>query len=79
MKRYFIDGKEISNNMRAERNRTGLTQEQVADIIGISTKTYISYEKNAKNIKATAIYKLSKVFNCTIDAFYVQRKSTKRE
>lgn len=67
-----IDGKTIANNIRAERNRANLTQENVANALNISTKTYISYEEDARSIKATMLYKLSQLFNCNIDAFYLQ-------
>ena len=66
-----IDGKVIANNIRAERNRTKLTQEFVAEKLGISTKTYISYEENAQSVKATTLYKLSLIFGCNVSAFYL--------
>lgn len=67
-----LDGKTIANNIRAERNRTKLTQEIVAEKLGISTKTYISYEEDAQSVKATTLYKLSVIFNCNVSAFYLQ-------
>ena len=68
----ITDGKIIANNIRAERNRVKLTQEEVAKHLNVSTKTYISYEDDAKSITATTLLKLSRLFNCNISAFYMQ-------
>ena len=73
MKCNHLSGKEIANNIRAERNRAKLTQEYVANELGITAKTYISYEENAQSIKATTLYKLSLILNCSIDDFYLQK------
>lgn len=72
MKNKNIDGKIVANNIRAERNRANLTQEETAKRLDISTKTYISYEENARNVKSTTIYALSVIFGCDINAFYLQ-------
>ena len=67
-----LDGKAIANNIRAERNRAKYTQEFVAEKLEISTKTYISYEEDAQNVKATTLYKLSLIFGCNVSAFYLE-------
>ena len=72
MAQNIISSKKISDNIRAERNRAKLTQEEVANKLNITTKTYMSYENDARGIRATTIYNLSKIFNCNIDAFYLQ-------
>ena len=66
-------GKMIADNIRAERNRKGFTQEQIAEMLGLSTKTYIGYERDAKNIKAGNLYKLATILGCRIDDFFIQR------
>lgn len=61
------NGKVIADNIRAERNRRKLTQEETANNIGVATRTYMSYEIDAKNIgaftlgKLTANYELKKL------------------
>lgn len=67
-----ISGKKIADNIRAERNRADLTQEEVASKLKVSSKTYMSYESDAKGIRATKLYMLSNIFGCSIDAFYMQ-------
>ena len=73
------NGIEIANNIRAERNRVSLTQEEVARAIGVTAKTYISYETDAKSIGATELGKLENLFKCNINAFYVPNNFTKSE
>lgn len=73
MRDSHLSGKEIADNIRAERSRAKLTQEYVAKELGITTKTYISYEENAQSIKATTLYKLSLILNCNISDFYLQK------
>lgn len=72
MKQSFLDGTEIANNIRAERNRAKLSQEFVAEELGVTTKTYISYEKDARAIGATMLYKLSIIFDCNVNAFFIR-------
>lgn len=68
----MISSKKIADNIRAERNRANFTQEEVANKLNVTTKTYMSYENDAKGIRATTIYSLSRIFNCNIEAFYLQ-------
>jgi len=74
-----ITGKEIANNIRAERNRADITQLEVANKLKITLRTYVNYEDDAKGIKATTLYDLANIFNCNIDDFYLHKKSTKCE
>ena len=74
-----LNGVDVANNIRAERNRMNITQEEIANKLGISLKTYISYEDNAKSIKATTLYELSLLLGCNIECFYVPCNFTKSE
>ena len=74
-----MDGKDIACNICAERNRNKMTQEEVAQKLNITRETYISYEEDAKSIKATTLYKLSLLFGCKISDFYLPSKFTKCE
>lgn len=70
-----ITGKEIANNLRAERNRAKLTQEEVARSLDITLRTYVSYEEDASTVKATTLYLLSKILNCSISDFFYKPTS----
>lgn len=68
-----IDGKKISDNIRAERNRANITIEAVSEELNISRPTYIEYEKNAEKIKIGILIKLAKMFDCSISCFFAQK------
>ena len=65
-----ISGKTIANNLRAERNRIKMTQEEAARKLGITLRTYVSYEEDASTVKATTLYLLSKIYNCNVSDFF---------
>ena len=63
-------GQIIANNIRAERTRVRMSQDYVASALGISRKTYISYEEDASLIKASTLYKLATILGCSINDFF---------
>lgn len=73
------NGKQIANNIRAERNRVNLTQEATANSVGVTVRTYIAYENDAKNVGATMLGKLATLFGCNVNDFYVQTDFTNCE
>lgn len=66
----MIDGKQIANNIKAERNRAGIVIEEVCKELNISRPTYISYEKDASGIKITFLIQLAILFQCDIKMFF---------
>lgn len=66
------DSIRIANNIRAERNRVRLSQEEVAKHLNISTRTYMKYENDARLVTVTTLLELSRLFNCNVSDFYVQ-------
>ncbi len=71
----IINGKEIANNLRAERNRKKMTQEDVAKKLNITLRTYVSYEEDASTVKATTLYLLSKILDCNVSDFFYKLTS----
>ena len=65
-----LDGKQIANNIKAERNRADMTIDEVVEKLGICRTTYISYEKDAGGIKTSTLVKLSNLFDCNINMFF---------
>lgn len=66
----MLTGKQIANNIKAERNRAGIIIEDVCKNLNISKPTYIDYEKDASKIKTSLLIELSKLFNCDINMFF---------
>lgn len=69
--KFTNDPKRIAANIRAERSRANLTQEEVAKQINLTNRTYLTYEADASMVKTSTLIKLSKIFGCDISAFYL--------
>lgn len=54
-------------NIEAERARKGLTKENLAKELGVSTKTYYNWISGATPIPNTALIEMKKIFNVGID------------
>lgn len=61
----------IVQNIKAERSRANMSQEEVAKKLDIGRETYVRYESEKKIIDGYTIYKLAKIFKCKISAFYL--------
>lgn len=55
------------NNIEAERARNQMTQEAIADNLGITTKTYRAWIKEETDVPSSALIKLSLLFGVDID------------
>ena len=66
----IVNGVQIANNIKAERNRAGITIDDVCLNLKISRPTYIGYEKDASKVQTSMLINLSKLFDCNIDMFF---------
>ena len=66
---------QISKNIKAERVRAGLSLDDVAIKLNITQRQYSNYEADHR-IDSLILFKLSKIFNCNINAFFVKVNST---
>lgn len=57
----------FSENLRAARERRGLTQQQVADLMGIDKSTYCGYETEKRQPDVQKLKKLSKILGVSGD------------
>lgn len=58
---------ENTNRLAQARDHAGMTQQQVAAAIGVTTTGYQNWEYGNTPIKATALRELAKLFGCTTD------------
>ena len=58
------------------RIEKGLTQEQVATLIGVTRSTYANYETGYRNPSLQNIIKLKKIFNVSDDKIFLPTKDT---
>jgi putative transcriptional regulator len=61
----------MQNRLREMREKLGLTQEEVAAHAGVSRQTIISIEKGKYNPSITLAYRLSKLFNMSIEELFL--------
>lgn len=54
-------------NIEAERGRKQLTKENMAKVLGISSKTYLSYIRGERPIPSDKLLKMAQMFHCTTD------------
>ncbi len=60
----------IGTNLRRLRNRTKLSQEEVADRLGIDRKTYANWENEYNDIKSEYIPSLAEIFDVEISELF---------
>ena len=63
----------IAGRLRELRKRHGLTQEQVAGLLGTDLKWYQRVEWCAKDVRASTIERLAKVFGVTATEFLAEK------
>lgn len=61
--------------LKVLRTIADMTQEQVADALGVSRATYIKWERYETYPDAKQLVKLADVFGCSLDHFYFPIKA----
>lgn len=61
----------MKNNIRELRDKTNYTQDDLAVLAGVSRQTIISLEKGKYNPSIQLAFKLSKIFNLTIEQIFI--------
>ena len=61
----------MPNRLREMRERTGLTQEELAAQVGVSRQTIISLEKGKYNPSISLAYSVAKVFSMSIEDLFL--------
>ncbi|MDR1070838.1 MAG: DUF4065 domain-containing protein [Gracilibacteraceae bacterium] len=69
---------EVTNNVERLRSSRGLTQEQTADVLGISRGTYISAAKGKRDLTTGELEKLSAYFSVPIAEFFDQPRNNEK-
>ena len=69
--------KSISNNIKSYRVRLGYSQENMADIMGLSRATYCDYEGNPQKLKVENLLQIADILKCNLSDFFVECIVTK--
>ena len=68
----------VIDSVESIRSAQGLTQEQVADILGVSRVTYINATKGKRDLTTGELEKLSAYFNIPITDFFDQPRNNEK-
>lgn len=60
----------ISDRLRLVRKRQGLSQVEIAEKLGITTRTYQNYEQGITKLPAEELYKMVLLFGISADEFF---------
>lgn len=65
----FTDQRTASKRIKGKRAELGLTQAEMAERLGISRYTYISYENNPYAVKISNLEAIARVLGCSVSDF----------
>lgn len=61
----------MDNRIKDLRSERGLTQQQLAERVNVSSRTIISLEKGQYNPSVLLAHKLAEFFDCTIEEVFI--------
>ena len=62
--------KHVGQQLRSRRTLMGLSQERLADAIGVTFQQVQKYERGTNRVSASRLYSFSKILDVSIDYFY---------
>jgi len=65
----------VGTNIRKFRSKTKLSQQNVADLLGVDKNTYANWENETNDIKSEHIPKWAKIFNVEIKDLFESKVS----
>jgi len=69
----------VENRVKELRTLANMTQQQLADLVFVSSRTIISLEKGQYNPSIMLAYKIARVFNTTIEDLYNLKENLENE
>lgn len=69
----------MRNKVKEYRLNLGLTQQELADMVKVSSRTIISLEKEQYNPSLMLAYKLSLVFKTSVEELYCLKENYEEE
>ncbi len=61
----------MNNKIRELRKENGVTQEELADAVGVTRQTIISLENGKYNASLQLAYKIARYFNTSIENTFI--------
>lgn len=69
----------LKNRVKEFRSARNMTQQQLADLVYVSSRTIISLEKQNYNPSLMLAYKIALVFETTVEELYCLKENVKNE
>ncbi|MBU3075440.1 helix-turn-helix transcriptional regulator [Clostridium estertheticum] len=69
----------MKNRVKELRTIANITQQQLSDLVSVSSRTIISLEKGQYNPSIMLAYKIACVFNTTIEKLYCLKENLENE
>ena len=66
----------MDNNLKSLREQHGLSQQKLADALGVSRQTIISIEKGRYDPSLPLAFQMATQFDCTIEDLFIQDSPT---
>ena len=68
----IITEEKLSQNLKVARISKGFTQEQVADMLGVSRVTFNTYENNPYNLAFSTFKRLATIYGFDVRSFFTE-------
>ena len=65
----------IGDNLRVLRTRQNISQQEIADFLGIDRKTYVNWETGETDIKSSYIPKLAEYLQVEVNELFKEKSS----
>lgn len=75
----IFDFHAIGEKLYAVRKRSGLTQAEVAELAGLSDRTYADIERGSVNMRIETVLKICRALGITPDALLTEENSSLTE
>lgn len=76
---YLFGGIGVKNRIKDLRNAANMTQQELSDLVSVSSRTIISLEKGQYNPSIILAYKIASIFNTTIENLYCLKENLENE
>ena len=67
----------IGSNLRKLRSKTKISQQEVADMLGLDRSTYINWENETSDVKSQYIPKLADIFGVEIQDLFLDEQKVR--
>jgi transcriptional regulator with XRE-family HTH domain len=63
----YLRHRALGNNLQLIRSKSGFTQEELAEAVGISTSFYANLERGNKGVSVLVLYDIAQFLGITVD------------